>query len=208
MKNIKNNNRRAFSLVEVMIAISIFTIAMSGFTLLLVNTLGSYKFNMELGQDVLVASQGIGKMEEYIRGAQQGDNGSYPVVSANDNDLVVYVDYDNDGRAERLHFYKSGTDILMGVRESSDTMPRTYASGDAQTLTLAKSVINDASTPVFTYYNQNYPTDIAAITTPAPTSDVRLIKLHLLININPYHVPDNVQLETFVNLRNLNDNIR
>lgn len=192
-----------------LVSIGIFSIAMSGLTALFVNVWKSNKYSMELGQSVMVVSQGLGKMGNYIRGSRQSDNGSYPVVSASDNDLVIYSDYDKDNVTERLHLYKSGTNILMGVRDPSGTMPKTYASGDAETITLASSIINDSSNPIFQYFDENYPIDITnnPIVTPASVSRIKLVRVYLQINIDPNNAPDNVEMESFIDIRNLNDRI-
>ncbi|KKP97927.1 MAG: hypothetical protein UR99_C0005G0023 [Candidatus Moranbacteria bacterium GW2011_GWD2_36_12] len=71
--------------------------------------------------------------------------------------------------------------------------------------------MNESSQPIFRFYNQDYPGDI--VNNPLSTSpslavdQVRLIRVHLWINIKPLTAPDNVNFETFVNLRNLNENI-
>ena len=60
---------------------------------------------------------------------------------------------------------------------------------------------------MFSYYNKDYPADTEnnPVSTPADVSEIRLIKIFLKINIDPNRAPDNIQQETFVELRNLND---
>jgi prepilin-type N-terminal cleavage/methylation domain-containing protein len=204
---IEEKKRKGMTLVEVILSISIFTMVMGGFTGLFMRLWDRHKYAVELNQSVILVSQGLGKMENYIRGARQSDSGAYTIVSASDNDLVIYSDYDNDGVTERLHFYKNGLNVLMGVREPSGTMPKTYANGDAQVITLATSIINPGSHPIFTYYDANYPTGTDPLSTPASVSKVRLVRIYLQVNINPYHAPDNVELQSIVNIRNINDQI-
>ena len=209
MAIVKNRNKKGMTLVEMLVSIGIFSIAMSGLTALFINVWRSNKYSMELGQSVMVVSQGLGKMGNYIRGSRQSDNGSYPIVSASDNDLVIYSDYDKDNVTERLHIYKSGNNVLMGVRDPSGTMPKTYASGDAETVTLASSIINNSSHPIFQYFDENYPIDTTnnPIATPASVSRIKLVRVYLQINIDPNNAPDNVEMESFIDIRNLNDRI-
>ena len=103
--------------------------------------------------------------------------------------------------------YKQNQNILMGVTDPTNTMPRTYPTGDQSTQTMASHIVNDASTPLFYYYNTNYPADTANNPMPVPASiaDVRLIKIVLHININPNRPPDNIQMQSFIEMRNLND---
>jgi len=193
------------TLVEVMVAIAIFTIGIEGFALLFVRTWQHNKYTLEMGQSSMSVSQGVTKMANYLRGIRQGDNGAYPVVSANDNDLVVYCDYDKDGKTERLHFYKSGTNVMMGIREPNSGFPVTYNSGDGTVQTIAGSIMNTGSDPIFQYYDQSYTGSEGSLSTPAVIAQVRMVRIFLMINIDPNNAPDNIQTETFVGLRNLND---
>jgi type II secretory pathway pseudopilin PulG len=197
--------KKAMTIVETLVAIAIFAIGIEGFALLFMRAWQSNSYTLEMGQSAMAVSQGVNKITGYIRGASQSDNGSYPVKSANDNDLVLYSDYDKDDVIERLHFYKSGQSVLMGVREPTGTMPITYASGDESVITIASHIINDANNPIFEYYNQGYPGDTTnnPMITPASVSAVRMVKIHLYININPNRAPDNIEMQTFVELRNL-----
>jgi Tfp pilus assembly protein PilV len=202
-----NKNKSGMTIVELMVAISIMLIGMAGFTLLFIRTWNSNSYTLEMGQSSMAVSQGVNKMSDYIRGAGQSDNGSYPIVSAQNFDLVLYGDYDKDGTTERLHFYKNNQDILMGVTEPAAAMPRTYPAGDQETITIASRIVNTASEPIFYYYNKDYPGDAAhnPMSTPASVSSIRLVKIHLKININPNRAPDNIEMQTFVEMRNLND---
>jgi len=197
--------KKAMTIVETLVAIAIFAIGIEGFALLFMRAWQSNSYTLEMGQSAMAVSQGVNKITGYIRGASQSDNGSYPVKSANDNDLILYSDYDKDDVIERLHFYKSGQSVLMGVREPTGTMPITYASGDESVITIASHIINDANNPIFEYYNQGYPGDTTnnPMITPASVSAVRMVKIHLYININPNRAPDNIEMQTFVELRNL-----
>ncbi len=195
------------TLIEMIMAISIFSIGIIGFTLLFSRTWQFNKYTIEMGQASMNVSQGLNKIVDYTRRTEQGDNGAYPIVSVKDNDLVIYCDYNKDNITERLHFYKSGQDILMGITEPTNTLPKTYPTGDQRTIVIVSHIVNDSSKPIFSYYNQNYPADTVnnPLTTPAIPSDIRLVKIYLEINIDPNHAPDNIKMQSFVELRNLND---
>jgi prepilin-type N-terminal cleavage/methylation domain-containing protein len=203
----KKRKLKGLTIIEMLVAIAILAIGMQGFTMLFLRTWTLNSYALEMGQSSMAVSQGVGKIENYIRGARQGDDGSYPIASANDNDLVVFSDFDKDGVTERLHFYKNGQSVIMGLRDPSGTIPRTYAAGDQQTITIASHIVNDASTPIFYYYNENYPGDTVnnPMTVPVTISNVRLMKIFLKINIDPNRAPDNVEMQTFVEMRNLSD---
>lgn len=209
MQNKKIFLKKGFTLVETIVAIALFTVGTQATVLLFAKIMRSKAYSMEMGKASFVVSRSISDLTQYIRKARQSDSGAYPIVTADDNDLVIYSDYDKDGSTERLHIYFNDvTDTLyMGVRNPSGTFPITYASGDGETITLAEHIVNTTSDPVFLYYNKNYPGDTEhnPVDTSADVSEIRLVKIFLKINIDPNNAPDNIQQETFVEMRNLSE---
>ena len=198
--------------MEMMIAIAIFAIGIEGFTMLFVKSWQQNSYTIEMGQTAMATSQGVNKMVKYIREIRQGDNGTYPVQLADDNELTVFCDYDRDGDTERLHFYldEDSDTIFMGIREPSSGFPITYASGDGETQTIASHIVNEANNPIFAYYDANYPEDSVnnPVLTPATAPDVRLVRITIHMNIDPNRAPDNIQIQSFAEMRNLNDHDR
>jgi hypothetical protein len=198
----------AMTLLEMMVAISIFTIAILGFTLLFMRSWKMNSYTIEMGQSSLAVSQGTSKMVGYLRKVRQADNGANPIQSASGSDLVVFSDYDKDGITERLHFYLQNSQVKMGITKPTTGIPKTYPSGDQQTVLLADRIVNTGSEPIFYYYNTNYPADTTnnpINMATNPTTVIRLIKIFLKINIDPNRAPDNIETQSFVELRNLND---
>lgn len=195
------------TLIEMLIAIAIFGIGIEGFTLLFSRTWKNNSFVLEMGQSSLAVSQGLNKMVNYIRGARQSDSGAFAISSANGNDLVLYSDYNKDGVTERLHFYKSGSNVFMGTRDPSGTIPKTYQSGDGEVITIAHNIVNADNEPIFYYYDKEYAgvANDPPLATPANVSDVRIIKIYLKTNIDPNRAPNNIEMQSFVEIRNLND---
>jgi hypothetical protein len=181
---------------------------MEGFTILFARTWKNNSYTLEMGRSSIVVSQGLNKMVNYIRGARQADNGAYPIKSADGNDLVIYSDYDKDDITERLHFYKSGQNVYMGITKPSGTIPITYQSGDQETISIASSIVNGAAEPIFFYFDKNFGGNEATnppLSIPVNISNIRLVKIHLKINIDPNNAPDNIEMQSFVETRNLND---
>jgi prepilin-type N-terminal cleavage/methylation domain-containing protein len=203
----KLSPEKGMTLIEVLVAIGIMVIGLGGFSLLFSNVWKSNAYSYEAGQASAAASQGVAKLTELIRRSRPGDDGSYPIQSANDNDLVIFSDYDKDDVAERLHFYKNGNDLLMGYREPTTELPKTYVAGDQAVITIAKNVINEASDPIFSYFNQNYPADQVnnPMTTPAYTLEVRMVEVLLKVNPIQGRGPENIEIRSFAEIRNLSD---
>jgi prepilin-type N-terminal cleavage/methylation domain-containing protein len=207
MHKIRNKNHSGFTLVETLVAISIFVIGIAATVLVFSKTVKNKAYTLEMGKSSFIVSRSTNDLINYLRRTRQSDSGAYPIVSADDNDLVVYSDYNKDGVTERLHIYLLDGIIYLGMRNPSGTFPKTYAAGDETIIELARQIVNTSSDPMFSYYNKDYPEDTInnPVSTPADISQIRLIKIFLKINIDPNRAPDNIEQESFVELRNLND---
>jgi len=195
------------TLVEMLIAISIMLIGMGGFSLLLLKSLGTNKFIIEEGVSSAAVSRATNKIITALRSVRQADNGDFPVESGSDFDLKVYIDIDDDDATERVHYFLDlvNDQLKMGVTNPLATMPVTYPASDDTVSVLANYIVNTDVDPVFYYYNENYPGDAInnPLVTPINVQDVRLIRVHLLMNIDPVRAPNNVNIESFADLRNL-----
>jgi len=198
---------KGMTLVELMVAISIMLIAMGGFTLLFLKSWDTNKFVLEEGMASSNASYALGKVIKQLRGVKQADNGDFPVESADDFDLKVYSDIDHDGVTERAHYFLDlDTDQLkMGVTDPIGSTPVSYPATDDTVSVLAEHITNTNTQELFLYYNKNYPGDTVnnPIATPADVSAIRLIQVHLWVDVNAFHEPNNINMESFVDLRNL-----
>lgn len=199
---------KAMTLIEVLVSIAIMLIAMEGFTLLFVKSWDTNKFILEEGLASAAASRATNKILSELRHVRQADNGDYPVESASAFDLKVYLDVDKDGVTERVHYFlDQGTDELKkGITDPLPTTPISYPAADDTVTVMTSYVVNESTDPVFYYYNENYPGDLVnnPLASPVAVDQVRLIKVHLYVNINPIHAPDNINIEAFADLRNLN----
>lgn len=196
-------------MVEMLVAIAVMLIAMEGFTYLFVRSWDTNKSTIEMGLASTTASRAVNQTVIQLRAIKQGDNGDYPIEEADDFDLTIYTDIDDDGVTERVHYYlDSVTDeFKRGVTEPSVGTPVTYASGDTTTTTMARFITNESTEPVFSYYNDDYPGDTTnnPLTTPASLGNIQLVRVKMKVNIDPVHAPENIMMESFVDLRNLHN---
>lgn len=200
---------KAMTLLELLIAISVALIAMEGFTYLFIKTWDTNKFVLEEGMASAAASRATNKIVIQLRAVQQADNGDYPIESADDFDLVFYCDVDDDGVVERVHYFldQANDQLNMGVSNPIAGNPITYPVSDDTVTVVTSYVVNESDNPTFYYYNDDYPGDTVnnPLTTPTNVGDIQMIRVHLYVNINPVHAPDNINIESFVDLRNLHD---
>ena len=199
---------KGLTLVEVMVSISIFTICIAGFSLLFIRSMRSNSYILEMGKTSMSISNGMTDLVEYIRKAKQGDNGNYAIVSASDDSLTIYTDYDSDSITERLHFYLEDQQVKMGITEPEGSIVKTYPSEDQEVVVKADHILNDSEDDLFRYYNRDYPADTENNPIDMAINDIsniRMVEIFLKMNIDPNRAPDNVQMRSFVELRNLND---
>ncbi len=198
---------KGLTLVEMLVAIFILSAGMLGFSLLFSSSWKSNKFILETGVTSIRVNRASTEIINNLRKVRQADNGDYPIESGDDFDIQVYLDIDNDGVTERVHYWLDDVNdrLMRGIREPSAAQPPTYAAGDGTTSIIAEYIVNDATQPLFYYYNENYPGDTVnnPLVTPTSIGNVRLVRVFIRMNIDPIRAPNNINVESFVDLRNL-----
>jgi len=191
--------KNGMSLVEMLVAIGIFTMATVGFSVLFVNTWRSQSFTIETGIASFIASRGVDKVVGVIREARQADNGAYAIESADDFSLTLFGDSNNDGVTERIHYFVENNTFKMGITQPTTSVPPSYPNGDQTVRNVADYIVNNDDLPIFTYYDERS----TVLATPATAGDVRMVQVLMLVNVDPIKDPNNVQIQSFVVIRNL-----
>lgn len=77
---------------------------------------------------------------------------------------------------------------------------------EQEKITILSSYVRN-SPPIFTYYNGDWPEDTInnPLPTPARLQETKLMQVYLVINVNPNRPPQDFELESFVQLRNLKE---
>lgn len=207
--------KRGVTFVETIVVIGIMSVVMIGSSLFFVRMWRTHQYTYEIAIASFVSQRGIQKAEQAIRAARPAENGAFAIVSANDHDIVFYMDYDEDGVAERVHYFIDDQKLKIGVREPDlSVTPPTYANGDATVQDAADYIVNEATGhATFTYFGESEifsygDIEGEALATPVSTDDlgkIKMIKILLFVNPDPIKKPNNVRIETFVVIRNLAD---
>lgn len=201
------HSHSGMTLIELLLAIAVVSIVMQGFTTLFIRTWDTNKFILEMGLASAMAQHANNKLVTDLRGIQQSDHGAFPIAEATSMSLTIYSDIEDDGVVERVHYYldQASDELRVGITNPTNTQPATYPSGDQETRVLARYVVNASNDPIFYYYNDDYPGDTTTnpLTLPTSLANIQLVRIRLFINIDPIKAPNNVYIESFVDLRNL-----
>jgi type II secretory pathway pseudopilin PulG len=148
----------------------------------------------------------VSSINRELRNARAGDDGSYVLAAADDQQIIFYSDYDFDGVTERIRYTLTGSDLVKGIIEPT-TPPVTYPLGSEIVKTLTPYV-RSGSSPIFYYYNGDWPQDTTNNPLPSADriSDTRLIRISLTINTHAQEPKTNYLLESYVQIRVLKDN--
>ncbi len=199
-----------FTVIEVLTVIGILLVVITATFAVSISGFKNQFFMQELNDATEEAKRGIEVMVAEIREAANGDDGSYPLVSAQNFELIFFSNIDEDGLTERVRYFLDSSQLKRGITKPNG-FPLVYDPENNEAAdTLVSYVSNDLSSePIFFYYNQNYPGDDAKnpLTAPANLLAVRAIKIRLFCNVNLERAPDDIELSSFVQIRNLKTNL-
>jgi len=196
---------RGFSLVEVVVAMGIFTVVM----------LAASSLQSDLFRITSTTRSGFGIQDEVrqtfrsmssgIRTISPSSLGAYPLVAVLPTTFTFYADTSGDGLKEKIRFFVNGSSLQRGVITPTGN-PLVYNAANEKITTMVHSLYNGA-TPVFTYYNTNYDGTTAPLTDPVDLLAVRLVKVTIVTDPNPVVPPVQRTMTTQISLRNLKDNL-
>ncbi len=191
-------NNSGFTLIETIIIIFIFTLTMGALFGTIVILYRTHNYTLEQSQATYEARKGIETMVKEIREAETADDGSYPIVSADDYQFVFYSNIDDDPDIERVRYFLDDQDneLKKGVINPSGWPPEYLTENEAIT-TVAHYVVNEP--PIFRYYDG----EGEELPAPARKKDTKMMGVYLVINVNPKRTPQNSELISKVQLRNL-----
>lgn len=193
-----------FGLIEMMVSVFILSLVVAVAAVFFGYYIKNYNFSFQQGQVIADADFLFARINEEVREMRVSEDGGYPLVVANDNEIGFYSNVDNDDSVEKVRYFLSGTEIIRGVTEPSESIP-IYDSMNETVSVVASDIRN--TTPIFYYYNQNWPGDNE--NNPLAQADrlieTRLVKVELVININPTENED-FKIDTEIMMRNLKTN--
>lgn len=202
---ILKNESGTFSLVEMMFFVLIFVFILAATYNLFYfsqKTWSKTSQDSEVRQNARFA---MDKSVKEIRQAQSPSESDYGVYLADQFEFQFYSDINSDLGPERIHYYLNNNEFIRGeLNPSTQEEPWEYG-GTEGTEAIAKYIRNAGSDYVFRYYDSdgneltNLPLD------SVDKKKIRRVKITLLVDKEPDKLPDQLEVESEVQLRNLRD---
>jgi prepilin-type N-terminal cleavage/methylation domain-containing protein len=199
IKNQKSKLQKGFTLVETLVAISIFTILILATCFSIVYLYRVSAFDIQQAQAIDSARRGVDIMVREIREATYADTGAYLIESAQNQSFIFYSDIDWDQNIERIRYFLDGKILKKGETEATGT-PRMYDSKNEK-ISILSEYVQNGSQPIFSYFdkNNNQLTDLSKV------GDITLVKVNLIINVDPKRPPSDFTLISNAQIRNLKE---
>ncbi len=206
IKEEKKNKVNGYTLVETIMTLAIFIIILFAVFEFVMGLYKANSYSIEQTEAISEARNGISAMVEEIRGASMGDDGSYIIEKADDYEFIFYSDIDKDGKVERVRYFIDGNDFKKGVIKPVGFPPKYIKDKNNQNFKediyiISKYVRN--MPPIFHYFDGK----MNELPAPARLKDTKLMRVYLVINVDPSRKPNDFILESDVQLRNLKDNL-
>ena len=175
---------KGFTIIEVLVASALLVIIGAGFLGL------QYIFS----RNQVIAWQNYINIEEAnratmtisreIRNMNEGEEGSYPLVAAEDQEIIFYSDIDFNGQTERVRYTLSGNTLTKGVTQVSGEPAEYNTINELETI--ITEFVRNGSDPMFYYYNNNWPIDTVnnPLSVGQRISGTSMIRLSLSVNMN------------------------
>lgn len=196
------NSKKGYTLLEITVAISIFLILAVIGSDYVIRGLKSITFAYEMEEAVKNARNVINKIIKEVRKANTSDCGDYLLDQVNPQSFSFYSDMDSDGVMEKIRYFLENGQFKKGVIKPAG-FPLTYSNAN-ESITLSSDYVNNQTDPIFYYYDVNN----NVLANPAANkSSIRMIKTSLKINVTPEVAPADYYVDTYIQIRNLKDNL-
>ena len=145
-------DNRGMTFIEMLIGLVVLVMLLGIISTLLIKSFYINRFTIEQGLNTAEVQKTVRIFTRNLREAKQSDNGAYMIESGADFDLVFFANIDSDGATERLHYFLDDYKLKLGIAEPSG-FPLTYPVGDSEVKIIGNGIVNNASQPLFYYYN-------------------------------------------------------
>ena len=186
------------TLIETVVWVAITTSAMLAIVTSVQYFYRTNNYAVEQAAAISSAQRGIESMVKTMREAAYSSEGAYPVIALATSSISFYADIDEDPFIEKVRYFIQEGSMMRGIVGPSGDPP-TYT-GTESVSSLSDYVRNtDQEVDAFQYYNASG-TPMADLT---KVGDMRFVQATIVVNVNPYRLPNQFTLRSTASLRNL-----
>lgn len=206
MTNIVSSNRSGVTLIELLLGTGISAILLTTIVVIQTSMSDSQTTLNNNSKSFNEANIAIQAITREIRNARPASTGAYPLQLADDQQIIFYANIDDDPEPEKIRYFLSGNTLNRGIINPTGEPP-SYT--DAEKVNLVIPDITNGNTPIFTYYNGDWPkdTDNNPLPSPARLLDTKMVTINLSLNPQSDHPEGEYQLQSSAQIRNLKTNL-
>jgi len=206
-KNLKKNNSGGFTLLEMVIAITIFSTLMFVVSSLLLSIIKNPEAELSAMSTIDHARMVSTNFTNELRGASFGSDGAYPLGQAGDSQIIFYSNIGASGNnINRIRYYILGNTLYKGVTTPS-VGPLIYDPASESVKPILNGVMNGA-VPVFYYYNGDYDGAGTELSQPINVNQAKFARINLSVKEQSSSDNNSIfDLNAGVAIRSLKDNL-
>ncbi len=194
-----------FTLVEVIVVISLYTILMLVISATVVNLYQSNSYTIAQSNEIDQARRGMTVWLGDAKEMTYADDGTFPIAVMDPHRFSFYSDVDNETSVEYVEYYVASTTLYKKTYKATGYPPVYNLVTPVKTEVLSEYVQNfTQNIDTFSYFN-NAGTKLS--TTTALLTDIRYAEIKVIVNIDPLRSPGEFMLRSGVAPRNLKDNL-
>lgn len=193
-----------FTIVEVIVVVSIFSTLLFAVTNLLISIIENPRMQLSSLDTIDQARIASSKFSNEIRAAAYG---SYPITEAQDDEIIFFSPIGaSSGKVNRIRYFLDGTDVKKGVIAPVGGV---YDPG-SETITTVFSGLENQENPLFYYYNGDYDgiDSVTPLEQPVNMTQVKFVKINLM---SAYEVSQGAASQFYINagstIRTLKENL-
>lgn len=191
-----------FTLIEILIAMAISTMALWWITTFTLDIAGfgvTYNKSLTALQETNITTK---ILRSELLAASQSVQGAYPIAAVSSQSLTFFSDINADNSAEQVRYFLNGTTLQKGIIVPSGN-PLIYDAASEIVTDAIHAVVASAGTALFSYYDNSYTGSQPPLTYPIDPSKIRLIRAQITTDDDPLQVPGPLTSVLFVTVRNL-----
>lgn len=206
MKIIFQNNRyrQGMTLVELVVVIAVYVVLMGAIMSMVTGLYNNNAYTMAQAREIDTARRGIQVWTQDAREMLSSAEGAWPIAIMEPHRMAFYSDVDRDETIELVIYTLASTTLYKYTYEPTGSPPTYSTSTPNVSYVLSEFVQNlTQASSTFLYYDTNG----AELSVSDLLTDVRYIRVGVIVNIDPIKSPGEFMLRASAAPRNLKDNL-